>query len=66
MCQLLKRKLNVFPPIIVLSVVFSKGSTLQKIPSLGKLLKGVTECIVGEWDCFDLYILLMSLFFPVQ
>lgn len=30
--------------------VFSKGSSFQTMPSLSKLLEGVSECIVGEWD----------------
>lgn len=51
-----------FSPIIVLSIVFSKGSSFQKLPSLSKLLEGATECIVGEWDSFTCIYLSMSLF----
>lgn len=60
--SVVKHKKKCFSPIIVLSIVFSKGSSFQKIPSLGTLLKGVTECIVGEWDCLTCIYLLMSLF----
>ncbi|XP_032375282.1 uncharacterized protein si:ch211-197h24.6 isoform X2 [Etheostoma spectabile] len=28
-------------------IVFSKGTSIQTIPSLSKLLKGVTECVIG-------------------
>lgn len=28
-------------------IVFSKGASIQTIPSLSKLLKGVTECVIG-------------------
>lgn len=58
--SVVKHKNKCFSPVIVLSIVFSKGSSFQTIPSLSKLLEGVTECVVGEWDSF--ICLLMSLF----
>ena len=41
--------------------VFSKGASIQTMPCLGKLLKEVTECIIGKQKGYFLHINLSNL-----
>lgn len=41
--------------------VFSKGASIQTMPCLGKLLKEVTECIIGKQKGYFLPINLFNL-----
>ena len=41
--------------------VFSKGASIQTMPCLGKLLKEVTECIIGKQKGYFLHINLFNL-----